>query len=232
VTQPTNWIPGVLLLAMIWPMPAGAQTPAVRSGMTPPAAVGPGSLKAMSQHPAEIYLVWPPVPAIPQAYRVTRLDRAGGTEQVVAEGPASSFGLGGNNCAAGSGLPSCFFVDHKVSTAYLYSYRVWAIYPGSVVSPPSPVAAARPVFVAPANLRSTTAAAPPASVMVTLRWDPVYGAVSYAVVPNGLAPATTTSLSATYTMPKSAGQLSVCVNPVYPNNLRDDSVRSCLTVPL
>src|SRR5689334_17798465 len=112
---------------MAWGMPAHAQTPPVRSGITPPTVVGPASLKAMSQHPAEVYVVWPPVPTIPQAYRVTRLDRAGGTEQIIAEGPVTSFGLEGNNCAAGSGFPNCFFIDHKVSTAYLYSYRVWAI---------------------------------------------------------------------------------------------------------
>src|SRR5262245_59335089 len=93
VSQPTNWISVALLLVTAWATPAAAQS-------------GPASLKAMSQHPAEVYIAWPPVPTSPQAYRVTRLDRAGGTEQVVAEGPATGFGEG-NNCAAGSGFPNC-----------------------------------------------------------------------------------------------------------------------------
>jgi hypothetical protein len=186
----------------------------------------------MSQHPAEIYIVWPPVPTMPQAYRVTRVTDAGGTEQIVAEGPPPNFGVTGSNCAAAAGLPSCFFVDRKVATASVYSYRVWAVYAGPVLSQPSPVASARPVFVAPKNLRSTTATAAGGSVAVTLSWDPVYGAATYSVVPKGPPPTVTTSLSATYTVPKSAGQLSVCVNPIYPGNLRDDSVRSCLIVEL
>ncbi|MGE0552101.1 MAG: hypothetical protein AB7R55_01600 [Gemmatimonadales bacterium] len=109
-------------------------------------------------------LAWPPV-ADAVAYRLTRIENTGDAEGIIAELPASTFVVEGGDCDPRSGQPGCGYADvtnispgrvvgslppigtlsvapttypHTVESGKLYTYRVWAIFAGPSVSPPSP----------------------------------------------------------------------------------------------
>jgi hypothetical protein len=93
-----------------------------------------------------VILAWPPV-AKAQGYRVTRLITTAGTniqtvdpptEVTIYEGPINAFDPGQPYCSAPASQPRCEYVDLKVQVGLTYIYRVWTVYPGPVVSPPSP----------------------------------------------------------------------------------------------
>ncbi len=135
--------------------------PALRPGVR----AGPLSLIAWSNLPERVSLSWPAVPGA-ERYRLTRTDHAGAPEIVIEELPAKAFGFEGASCTAGSSQPACVYDDvtrqgrgnagkagppgapaeavpaypHAVSSGRTYTYRAWAVFPGSGVSPPSPPA--------------------------------------------------------------------------------------------
>lgn len=153
----------LILLAIGGGVASLAEAQVARPPRTKPTViVGPASLAAVSPATAQVTLTWPAV-ASAERYRLTRIANTGDAEVTVAELPASSFVFEGANCVTTSGLPNCVFVDvtkkrpndrrpirgeepiypHAVSSGALYTYRVWAILPGPVVTPPSPPATVR-----------------------------------------------------------------------------------------
>jgi len=144
-------------------LPVRGQTPLPRPTITRPTViVGPASLGAASTAVGQVSLVWPAV-AGAERYRLTRIENTGDAEVTIEELPASAFVFEGATCVAGSSQPNCVYLDmsrlsrgtkvagtignpygssypHNVTSGKLYTYRAWAIYPGPVVSPPSPPA--------------------------------------------------------------------------------------------
>jgi hypothetical protein len=124
----------------------------------PTVIVGPSSLAAVSTATAQVTLIWPAVPGA-ESYKVTRIQNTGDAEVAVAQYPATGFVFEGASCVAGSSTPNCVFLHPtpdiskqlianppgvvRVISGALYTYRVWAIFPGPVVSPPSPPATVR-----------------------------------------------------------------------------------------
>ena len=114
-------------------------------------------------------LTWPAVTGATR-YRLTRIDNTGTPEETIVEAALSWFVFEGATCAAGTSQPTCIFDDaskitlgsksavknmtgaeeiilsegtiypHNVTSGKLYTYRAWAIFPGPVLSPPSPPA--------------------------------------------------------------------------------------------
>lgn len=128
--------------------------------------VGPVTLSAWSPTKAHAFLSWPAVTGA-IGYRITRIENTGDPEMRIAEGSLSWFVFEGYTCTAATGQPNCIFDDvskagrlkqpfdlntinptvpsgviypHGVQSGKLYTYRVWSIFPGSIVSPPSPPA--------------------------------------------------------------------------------------------
>jgi hypothetical protein len=144
-----SWLPlFCLFFGMAAPLaaqvPPGQRTPL--PGRYNP-SVGPAALRAAIWNDpcCQIFLVFPAV-INPEKYRVTRSEN-GGAETTIAEAAVTSFGNlnFGYTCTA---LPNirptgCIFGDAGARRGVNYTYRVWAIYPGGVVSPPSPSASAR-----------------------------------------------------------------------------------------
>lgn len=128
----------------------------------PTVIVGPASLAAVSTVTSQVTLIWPAV-AGAERYKVTRIRNTGDPEIAVAQYPATVLVFEGANCVAGSGTPNCVFIHANpdyykqpvsvppndgnynvtVFSRVLYTYRVWAIFPGPVLSPPSPPATVR-----------------------------------------------------------------------------------------
>lgn len=159
----------VAVLAVALALPVQAQTPLPKPTFTKSATVivGPSTLNAWSQSVGHVMLTWPVV-AGAQKYRITRIDNTGSPEMTIAEASYSWFAFEGATCAAGTSQPTCIFDDmsalrlmtspknidamgdirviegtiypHNVTSGKLYTYRVWSIFPGPVVSPPSPPA--------------------------------------------------------------------------------------------
>src|SRR5437588_11623693 len=157
--------PGILLLllgAVTAALPARAQT------RNPAHIVGPTSLTAWSNAAARVSLAWPHV-AGADKYRVTRTEKAG-AEIIIDERPTTLYVSEGADCAVESSQPGCWYEDvssvsqegtgssisaakpvpavtpmvrHTVASGKVYTYRVWAIFSGPVVSPPSPTATVR-----------------------------------------------------------------------------------------
>jgi hypothetical protein len=109
--------------------------------------VGPASVNAgvWTDPCCQIFVAFPAVLGA-ELYRVGRRE-GGGPEIVVHEAPVASFANPsiGFPCTA---LPNirasgCVFGDTRANKGVMYTYRVWAIYPGAVASPPSPSANAR-----------------------------------------------------------------------------------------
>ena len=149
---------------------AAAQTPLPKPTIgTPTVIVGPTSLSAWSSARGHVMLTWPAV-AGAEKYRLTRIDNTGTPETTIVEAAFSWFVFEGATCSAGTSQPTCIFDDaskltinnksavksltggedivvtegtiypHTVQTGKLYTYRAWAIFPGPVLSPPSPPA--------------------------------------------------------------------------------------------
>jgi hypothetical protein len=197
------------------------------------AIVPPKSVNAVSTVPTQIALTWPAV-AGADGYKVTRTTSAGESETTVFEGTPANFALDRGMCTAGT---SCLFTDSNVGLKQVYSYRVSTIFPGPIHSPPGPHASARSVpFLAPANLTHAVVASPiqPGQLQVTVSWLPVTGADGYAVVPTtaGIAPTTVRTASIRFDPLRPKAQYGLCVSAIYPLNIRDDSVRNCITLGL
>jgi hypothetical protein len=160
-----KWL-GLLSLALA--IPLQAQTPLPKPTFTRPTYVitGPSSLNAWSPAVGHVMQTWPAV-AGAEKYRITRIDNTGTPEVTIAEAPYSWFVFEGTTCKAGTSQPTCIFDDmsfirlvsvkdinpgseitlvegtiypHNVTSGKLYTYRVWSIFAGPVVSPPSPPA--------------------------------------------------------------------------------------------
>lgn len=160
----------ILSLGAALTVSGAAQTPLPRPVISAPTViVGPSSLAAWSDSRAKVSLSWPAVVGA-ERYRLTRIDNTGTPEVPILELLATSFTFEGSNCLAGSGFPNCVYVDvsklsrathivgntydpadvittpsgwispHSVASGALYSYRAWAVFPGPVISPPSPPA--------------------------------------------------------------------------------------------
>jgi len=113
---------------------------------SPTVIVGPASLSATGG-PSAILLTFPAVSGV-TTYRITRTNNAGDPEKVIYEGPAANPNIANTTCVAPD---FCAYSDTAVARGYLYSYRVYALYPNPsgppIVSPPSPVASASLVWV-------------------------------------------------------------------------------------
>lgn len=149
-------------------LPAQAQTPLPKPVIvTPTVIVGPSSLSAWSPARGHVMLTWPAV-AGAEKYRLTRIDNTGTPEITIVDAALSWFVFEGATCTAGTSQPTCIFDDaskinttnnvknlqsggdlttvsgtiypHNVQSGKTYTYRAWAIYPGPVLSPPSPPA--------------------------------------------------------------------------------------------
>ena len=149
IPRPLGWL-ALLSLALMLAAPLSAQTPAQK---TPQAGrfnpnVGPASLRAgvWNDPCCQIFLMFPAVP-MAEKYRVTRSDNAGASETTVFEASVGAFANAklGHTCTALPNAPAtaCVFGDSKAGRSVNYTYRVWAIYAGAVVSPPSPSALSR-----------------------------------------------------------------------------------------
>jgi hypothetical protein len=136
---------------------------------TPTIIAPPSSLSAWSPSRGHVMLTWPAVTGATR-YRLTRSDNTGTPEITIVEAPLNWFVFEGATCSAGTSQPTCIFDDaskistsnkaaiksmtggediivvegtiypHNVTSGRLYTYRAWAIFPGPVLSPPSPPA--------------------------------------------------------------------------------------------
>lgn len=195
--------------------------------------VPPATLVASSTVPTLIVLSWPPVDGA-EGYRVTRSSNVGEAEVTISEGAASAFARERGMCR---GVQRCWYPNQHVALTPLYAYRVYSVFPGQVYSAPSPVATAMSApYLAPANL--THAVAPsalrPGHLQVTVSWLPVDGADGYAVMPTtaGLTATTVRTASVRLDPLPPKASYGLCVSTIYRLNVRDDAVRSCLTLVL
>jgi len=143
---PRRWHP-MVLMAFAAALPGAAVAQLTRPPTTSPTViVGPASLSATGG-PSAILLTFPAVSGA-TAYRVTRTNNAGDPEKIIYEGTASNPNIGNATCVAPD---FCAYSDSAVLRGYLYSYRVYALFPNPsgppIVSPPSPVASASLVWV-------------------------------------------------------------------------------------
>lgn len=210
-----------------------AQTRPASLGGAPAAIAPPPALNAVSTVPTQIALTWPAV-AGAEGYKVTRTTSAGGPETTVFEGTPASFALDRGMCIAGT---SCLFTNSNLNLKQLYSYRVATIFPGPVYSPPGPAASARSVpFLAPTNLTHAVVPSPvmPGRLQVTVSWLPVAGADGYAVVPMtaGMAATTVRTASVRFDPLRPKTTYGLCVSSIYPLNIRDNTVKNCITLGL
>ena len=136
----------VILLALGTAMTSVAHAQLIRPPATQPTVIaGPASLVAKGG-PSTILLTFPGVTGA-SGFRVTRTNNAGDPETIIFEGALDRFSFNGAACSVAQG---CGFTDAAVSRGYLYSYRVYSLFPNSsgppIVSPPSPVASAQLKF--------------------------------------------------------------------------------------
>jgi hypothetical protein len=153
----------VLMIGAALPTALRAQTRVNRPPLgTPTVIVGPRSLDIWRSAEAQVLLAWPAV-AGADRYRLTRIENTGDPEVTIEELPASSFAC---EPRPGSSEPWCSYTDmtrlskrtrpvgstsnpygsdypHSVTSGKLYTYRAWALFPGPIVSPPSPPATVR-----------------------------------------------------------------------------------------
>lgn len=133
-----------LALLMATALPLQAQTILPKPTFSKPTVLyGPAKLSAVATK-GQVTLTFSPVENA-QAYRVTRAstisDPVNGGEVTIYEGPAPGYfdPPPGGTCSASLGLQGyCQYVDTKVVRSIVYTYRVWAIYPGPALSNPSP----------------------------------------------------------------------------------------------
>lgn len=126
----------------------GALPPLAEAQLTKPPTTSPTLIVAPSWLTAtgkanSILLTFPAV-AGASGYRVTRTNNAGDPETIIIEANAVRFNFLRAPCATPS---TCAYTDTAVSRGYLYSYRVYSLFPNSsgppIVSPPGPVASAQ-----------------------------------------------------------------------------------------
>jgi len=197
------------------------------------AIVPPNALNAVSTVPTQIALTWPAV-AGAAGYKVTRTTSAGEPETTVFEGTPANFALNRGMCTVGT---SCLFTNSNLNLKQAYSYRVATIFPGPLYSQPGPAASARSVsFLAPTNLTHAVVPSPvkPGQLQVTVSWLPVTGADGYAVIPTtaGLSATTVRTASVRFDPLQPKTTYGLCVTSIYPLNIRDDAVKSCVTLGL
>jgi hypothetical protein len=211
---------------------------------------GPSYLTAIGDIPTQIMLQWR---AVPNAtfYRFMR------SSTVETKRSLGDWQVGSLRSDMSTG--DFFHMDWPVDMTSTYSYEVIAGFVDAAgtmtFSRPSPLATAMSGrFVAPPNLKYTIA---PSTVTgklsVTVTWDAVYGAFAYYVVPSGSGtgsswlPSPVGTNCVTFDDPSARGggcgsvplsilpyrsRLGLCVNTVYLRNIRDDSIRSCLTIDI
>lgn len=209
---------------------AGAQ---VRSNPTEAALAPPASLTASSVVPTQIVLSWPAVEGA-EGYRVTRASNAGEPEVTIYEGKASAFARERGMCR---GAERCWYPNRQVRLTPLYSYRVHSVFRGPVYSAPSPVASTTSApYLAPMNLTHAVvpSALKPGQLQLTVSWLPVTGAEGYFLVPTtpGLTAMTVQTTSARFDPLLPGTKYGLCVSTIYPLNVRNDSVRHCITLGL
>jgi hypothetical protein len=121
------------------------------SARNPTIVAGPTALNATSTRPLTVTLTWPPV-ANAERYQVL----LGNPGNVIADFIFSAFVDQVASCVAGSATPKCVYLDlsqpfrhtgptgsvypHRLASGYDFTYRVVAVLPGGVISPPSPAA--------------------------------------------------------------------------------------------
>jgi len=137
----------MVLVGLLGAVPSVATAQLTKPPTTSPTVyVGPASLTATAG-PSTILLTFPPVSGA-TAYRVTRTNNAGDPETVIYQGPGTDPRIANATCVAPE---TCAYTDSAVLRGYLYSYRVYALYPNPsgppIVSPPSPVASASLAWV-------------------------------------------------------------------------------------
>lgn len=226
-----RWLTFGLLVAV-----AGVSVSQARqtsAGITSPAIAPPPALSAVSIVPTQIALTWPAV-AGALGYKVTRTTSTGEPETTIFEGKPANFALDRGMCTVGT---RCLFANTNVSLKQAYSYRVSTIFPGPVYSDPGPVASARSAqFLAPANLTHAVVPSPvkPGQLQVTVSWLPVTGADGYSVVPTtiGITAATVRTASVRFDALRPKTTYGLCVSSVYPLNIRNDTVKNCITLVL
>lgn len=233
ISPAVRWVPLIgLLVAGSGPALAQIRTPIA---VTVNTVAAPAALTAVSDLPTHIWLTWPNV-AGATGYKVTYTNNAGMPETLLYEGKAGTFAIDPGMCTGGM---NCQYAHSNVSLDYLYSYRVYAFANttlGTIYSDPGPVASAKSVpFVAPANL--TYAVAPsvskPGQLAVTVSWQPVGGAVGYAVVGGkGITAGTVNTPSVRFEPLRPKTTYSLCVSTIYSFNIADPTVKSCLTMVL
>lgn len=135
-----------ILLAVAGTTPPLAEAQLTKPPTTSPTViVGPSSLTATGG-PSTILLTFLGVSGA-SGYRVTRTNNAGDPETIIFEAALDKFAFQGTACSPTQG---CAYTDAAVLRGYLYSYRVYSLFPNSsgppIVSPPSPVASAQLKF--------------------------------------------------------------------------------------
>lgn len=227
------------LLPLVGPLLVTATGLALAQARAIPADVGAGgvvpppTLIAASTVPTQIVLNWPAV-AGAEGYRVTRTSDAGEPVSTVYEGKTAAFALDPGMCR---GTLPCWYPNNSVSLNHTYYYRVHSIFPGPVYSAPGPVASATSArYLAPANLSHAVVPSTlkPGHLQVTVSWLPVTGAEAYYVVPKAPTSGATTVRTASIRLdPLRPGTThGLCVSTIYPLGIRDDTVRSCITLVL
>ncbi len=173
---------------------------------------GPTSLTAASSIPGEIVLVWKAVTNA-TAYRITRTSNAPEVEQTLAEKGVAQFWSEG-------GLVN--FTHAPADERWVHTYKVFALF-GGTLSTPSPAATASSApFVQPTGLKysAVPSVARPGTLNVTVSWNAVPNAARYTITGTGFtgqASMTTTSTSVMF--PNLAPRTTftgVCLSTVYP----------------
>jgi hypothetical protein len=142
---PVKALLGAAAAVLVVATPARAQVreidPKLKTGTSNP-IVPPPTLTATGNAQA-IILAFPAV-AGASGYRITRTNNAGDPETAIYEGPVADPSVPGEFCAAPR---SCAYLDTQVKRNYLYSYRVYSVFPNLTGSPfisaPGPVASAQ-----------------------------------------------------------------------------------------
>ena len=136
----------VALLALAAALPSAIEAQLTRPPTTKPTVIAAPAWLTAKGGPATILLTFAGV-AGASGFRVTRTNNAGDPETIIFEGGLDKFAFNGAACTVTQG---CAYTDAAVSRGYLYSYRVYSLFPNSsgppIVSPPSPVASAQLKF--------------------------------------------------------------------------------------
>lgn len=245
MSLPVSWLPVLLLvignagpLAAQLERPPTTRLPLERPPTTRPTIVpaGPSYLSATGYMPTRIMLRWRAVPNA-QFYRVNRANPV--------EPRHKAYDLSLAQLAASQEMETGDYwnVNWPVDETSTYTYDIQAGFVDAVgiqtLSTPSPAASVKsPPYVAPANVRHTTALYNvPGKLYVTITWDPVPNASGYFVAWESLGNSPFVPSLSVYqktsrpfdnVSPKS--RYNVCVSTIYLATIRNDQVRNCITV--